>query len=144
MILIHTFTLCFSVLLLCYASLCLFFVLLLDASHLRSVILNNFLCFSYTLLLIFKISFSLTFHFYFHASASHLLSALAFENPEFTVSPLGFRSEGRSKSEGLYHAGGVHRLHGCIRWSLITRIRAWRASGLPGPWTVGGLSEGWA
>ena len=32
--------------------------------------------------------------------------------------------------------GGAHTLHGCVRWSPIWRIRAWR---LPGRWPDGGL-----
>ena len=39
--------------------------------------------------------------------------------------------------------GGVHTLHGCVRWSPVGRIWAWRAWRLPGRWLDGGLSEGY-
>ena len=43
-----------------------------------------------------------------------------------------------SRSEGLDHAEGVYTLHGCVRWSPVWRIRAWRAWRLPGRWPDGG------
>ena len=42
--------------------------------------------------------------------------------------------------------GGVHRLHGCVRWSPIWRIWVWRAWRLSGRWPDGGRKStvaGW-